>query len=96
MLITTVISGMPLLTSYNRKYNVLSASLNKTVPSFLLTLQGHVTSFWQFIMVLVSDTENASYFFQSCFLQFTKPCVCACVRGCSLLVFIYLLLVWYQ
>ena len=41
MLITTVISGLPLLTSH-----------------------GHVTSLLRFIMVLVNDTENASYFCQ--------------------------------
>ena len=29
------------LTPYNRKYNVLSALLNKTFPSFLIFLQGH-------------------------------------------------------
>ena len=50
MLITTVISGMPLPMS-----------------------QGHETSLLQFIMVLVSDTENASYF-----CQYIKMCQLFC------------------
>ena len=33
------------LTSYNSKYNVLSASLNKTFPSFLLHAISHLVSY---------------------------------------------------
>ena len=35
--LSSYLSGsLPCLTPYNRKYNVLSASLNKTFPSFLV------------------------------------------------------------
>ena len=61
------------LTPYNRKYNVLNASLNNTIPSFLISGRG--VTHW--CSVIVQWVVSLSYFsFQPRLLQ-QRPVVCA-------------------
>ena len=59
--------SLPCLTPYNRKYNVLSASLNKTFPSFLRGLSVwprqpfSLTNKQRERNVLFNDTLNTFY-----------------------------------